>query len=58
MELKATGDNAGAVAAYRKAIELKPDLEKAHYALGIALLQRRHRRASERNSTGTRASLR
>ena len=37
MELKAEGDIAGAIAAFRRAIELKPDFEKAHYSLGIAL---------------------
>ena len=37
MELKAGGDTAGAIAAFQRAIELKPDFEKAHYNLGIAL---------------------
>ena len=37
MELKAGGDLAGAIAAFRQAIEVKPDFEKAHYNLGIAL---------------------
>src|SRR5260370_38346863 len=37
MELKSGGDTAGAIAAFRRAIELKPDFEKAHYNLGIAL---------------------
>ena len=35
--LKPDGDIPGAIAAFRKAIELKPDFEKAHYSLGIAL---------------------
>ena len=30
-------DAAGAIAAFRKAIELKPELEKAHYSLSILL---------------------
>jgi len=37
MELTADGNTAGAIAAFRRAIELKPDFEKAHYNLGIAL---------------------
>ena len=37
MELKAGGDTTGAIAAFQRAIELKPDFEKAHYDLGIAL---------------------
>ena len=37
MELKAQGDLTGAIAAFRRAIELKPDFEKARYNLGIAL---------------------
>ena len=37
MELKAGGDITGAIAAFRRAIALKPDFEKAHYGLGIAL---------------------
>src|SRR5207302_3390684 len=34
---KAGADIPGAIAAFRRAIELKPDFEKAHYNLGIAL---------------------
>jgi tetratricopeptide (TPR) repeat protein len=39
--LKAQGDLAGAVAAYREAIRLDPKLATAHYNLGIALAAQR-----------------
>ena len=37
MELKTEGDLPSAISAFRRAIELKPDFEQAHYSLGIAL---------------------
>jgi len=37
MELKSGGDLVGAIAAFRAAVALKPDMEKAHYSLSIAL---------------------
>lgn len=33
------GDLEGAIAAYRTAIRLKPDLADAHYNLGVALIR-------------------
>src|SRR5262249_16159388 len=36
-ELKADGDMPGAITAFRRAIELRPDFEQAHYNLALAL---------------------
>ena len=47
MELKSGGDVAGAIAAFRRAIELKPDFEKAHYNLGMALRAQGQKTAAE-----------
>jgi len=49
MELKSAGDLAAAVASFRRAIELKPDFEKARYNLGIALRARGKRQPHRPN---------
>ena len=50
--LEAEGDFAGAVAEYRKALEIEPKLPGAHRALGVALMNRVNDEPSRKEAQG------